>query len=101
MHAPSGLLMNAFGHFCAFCERPLLDESWVWDARTGRCVDDAPGAATDWAHLYLLDRNCYEAQLTAPRSIPPPCCCRISRGLSIPAGRTARLATPCSGSHVS
>ncbi|AXV79896.1 hypothetical protein CJO79_23895 (plasmid) [Ralstonia solanacearum] len=66
MHAPSGLLMNAFGHFCAFCERPLLDESWVWDARTGRCVDDAPGAATDWAHLYLLDRNCYEAQLTAP-----------------------------------
>ncbi|OAI60796.1 membrane protein [Ralstonia solanacearum] len=65
MHAPSGLLMNAFGHFCAFCERPLLDESWVWDARTGRCVDDAPGSAADWAHLYLLDRNCYEAQLAA------------------------------------
>lgn len=66
MHAPSGLLMNAFGHFCAFCERPLLDESWVWDARTGRCVDDAPGSAADWTHLYLLDRNCYEAQLAAP-----------------------------------
>ncbi|MEF9387944.1 hypothetical protein V4890_20295 [Ralstonia solanacearum species complex bacterium KE056] len=65
MHAPSGLLMNAFGHFCAFCERPLLDESWVWDARIGRCVDDAPGSAADWTHLYLLDRNCYEAQLAA------------------------------------
>lgn len=101
MHAPSGLLMNAFGHFCAFCERPLLDESWVWDARTGHCVDDAPGSAADWTHLYLLDRNCYEAQLAAPPVDPAALLLPDQPGLSTRPGRTARWPTPCSASRAS
>ncbi len=62
LHSPHALLMNALGHFCAFCERPLLAESWVWNARTGEILDEAPVDPSDWEDLYLLDHNCCEAQ---------------------------------------
>lgn len=62
LHSPHALLMNALGHFCAFCERPLLAESWVWNARTGEILDETPIDPSDWEELYLLDHNCCEAQ---------------------------------------
>jgi hypothetical protein len=66
LHAPHGLLMNAHGHFCAFCERPLLAEAWVWDAATGQIVEEKPDAALQWEYLYLLCHNCYAAQARLP-----------------------------------
>jgi hypothetical protein len=62
--------MSAFGHFCAFCERPLPDESWVWNARTGECLEDNSCEIQDWDYLFLLDHNCHEAQKCA-RGIDP------------------------------
>lgn len=64
-HSPHSLLMNAVGNFCAFCERPLLAEAWVWNSVTGRLVEETPGAAPPWESLYLLDHNCCEAQAGA------------------------------------
>jgi len=57
----ASLLMSAFGHFCSFCERPLLDEAWVWNARTGYCLEQNSFDTEDWSHLYLLDYNCHLA----------------------------------------
>ncbi|MFJ4375221.1 hypothetical protein ACIP1T_21785 [Pseudomonas japonica] len=61
-YTAASLLMSAFGHFCAFCERPLPDQHWVWNARTGTCLDRESYDVDDWPHLYLLDHNCHQAQ---------------------------------------
>ncbi|MCU7247442.1 hypothetical protein [Pseudomonas koreensis] len=57
--------MSAFGHFCAFCERPLPDKAWVWNARTGECLEEDSRDIQDWQFLYLLDHNCHKAQQCA------------------------------------
>ncbi|UVM24347.1 hypothetical protein [Pseudomonas wadenswilerensis] len=59
------LLVSAFGNFCSFCERPLLDNLWVWNAKTGQSQEGDHCTGEDWEHLYLLDHNCHEAQLQA------------------------------------
>ncbi|CAM3847002.1 hypothetical protein ABE525_07850 [Pseudomonas wadenswilerensis] len=65
------LLVSAFGNFCAFCERPLLDNLWVWNARTGHSLEGDSCGAEDWEHLYLLDHNCHAAQQHAdPADLP-------------------------------
>ncbi|SDQ73150.1 hypothetical protein SAMN05216487_3558 [Pseudomonas sp. UC 17F4] len=65
------LLLSAFGNFCSFCERPLLDDVWVWNARTGACVEGDNCSAQDWEHLYLLDHDCHQAQQQADQQELP------------------------------
>ncbi|MDD1015606.1 hypothetical protein [Pseudomonas rubra] len=71
-HVPAArLLVSAFGNFCSFCERPLLDSLWVWNAKTGQSQEGDRCTSEDWEHLYLLDHNCHEAQRHAsPLDLP-------------------------------
>lgn len=55
-------LLQGFGPYCSFCERPLPDEVWLWNKRAGSVFSSSshpliwPGWV--WGDLLLLDRNC-------------------------------------------
>ena len=55
-------LLQKLGPYCSFCERPLPDECWLWDKRSGFALSSSLLPITqdrvDWGQFLILDANC-------------------------------------------
>jgi len=56
-----GLLMNAFGPYCAISEEPLYDVAYVWDKATNAEMPASKPPSENWGNLLLLSPATYEA----------------------------------------
>jgi len=76
--AVDSLLIQAFGPYCATCERRLPDEAWIWHKKRAEVLvtpsDWSPASPrpvfadrSEWPHLLLLCRNCMQAATTSSR----------------------------------
>jgi hypothetical protein len=63
------LLMQAFGPYCAICERRLPDEAWIWHKKREESLVEMSGTfhesprpvfsdLSEWPYLLILCRNC-------------------------------------------
>ncbi len=57
-HPVPGLLMNATGEYCSFCERKLHAEVWMFHKKECRVIDDMPLESSYWKHILLIGHNC-------------------------------------------